>query len=273
MPFRKKKGDKFVGNYVVRIKGREINLATKDAALAIDRAREAKAGKRDFGVGAAAAKVVADAFTGEPASTSPPASDALAPTSSGTSPHADSPPAPGFDPSASAPATAPPGGAKGDYIPPPPNWASDVGAAAGAAGAAEEAPPTPEDAAEEAAMLEELLGTAADAAVELQIGLQAWIIAKRANAHAGEVPEDAKGRIVGRRLWLKCFQKLVPVDLGIPEWLAAPIMVASLTMPVQIRGATPMPPKKPKPGDAPEPSRPMHTVPSEPTPEASSPAA
>lgn len=261
LPRRYKKGGKEMGSFFIRIDGKDVNLRTDDAEEALRRTKLARQGKRDFTSdgGARAANAVVAGLTGtDDAKTSPvvepppAASPVLTPTAAPPSglPPVNTPAAalPPISSSSSGPSTPPADPVRPDgYIPPPTGWADAVSGAAGASegSAAEEAEGledvlTPD-------MLDELLGQAADVVVNAQIWAQAfvarkgWVIGVRVKM--GEVPDSgpsAKGRELGRKFWVRCFKKLVTrymPDLELPDWLVAPVLVASLTLPVQLAGA------------------------------------
>lgn len=269
-PFQKKRsGGKLGGTYYVRIKGIDVNLRTQEAGEALKRAKEARlAGKREFSADSDAtqiAKAVGAAVAGtDPASTGT-VVETAPPEARGNQTAGPSPP-PGFAPALTAAPSLPPSEGQPDpgtpprgqgvrpdaVLPPPADWAERLGQAAGEAGAAgEDTASTPEDEKLDADLLEDMLIMAADGAVELQIRLQAAALARGAvgpKVRAAVVDDTAKGRAVGRKIWLRCFRRLVPTDLGIPDWLAAPVLVAGLTLPVQLGEGAEIIPDKPKPG-------------------------
>ncbi len=134
------------------------------------------------------------------------------------------------------------------YYPPPTGWADAVRAAAGA-GPSDKVPPDAEDEDDviDPDFLEGMIQQAAALAVELQLMLQAWILKKRADMTAGEVPAEgpkAKSRVIGAKIWEKELRRAIPSDFGLPGWVAAPLLVAAYGLPVQIMDGTPI-----KPGD------------------------
>lgn len=250
LPFRYKKNGRMVGSFYTREPGgKDVNLRTQDAAKALARLAEAKKGKRIFeddGAGAAAAVAAAVVGTGDPPR--PPVVEPAAPATSSL----PAPPAP-LPPTYTAPpalppvppvqtAESPPGASPGAssvrpdaYIPPQPGWADAVRDAAGTEGPAGEG-----EAEVDAEFLNELVGTMADILVEAQLMGQAWLIKKRAGLEAGSVPENAKGRTVGRAVWTRAIKKAFPETPDIPEWLLAPLAIAALTVPTQIQNGTPI---------------------------------
>ena len=259
-PFRPKKDGRETRTYVVRIKGREISLKTRDPDIANARAKEAYAGRRDWprddgreGNGTSAASVVAAALVGT-GDIMPPVVEPAAPAAQGLTAGGPPTPSPSLPLAHTAPpALPPPSGSPGPetpasgapgatevhpdgYMPPPADWADRVAAAAAADGPKAEG--TAPDLDPE--FLDQMLGVCADVTVELQIGLQAWLIKRRAKLEAGAIPPDAKGREIGRQLWIAAFKKWFPSDLELPEWLLAPIMIAALTVPKQLQDGTPV---------------------------------
>jgi hypothetical protein len=247
-PYRYKKGGKYIGSYFTRVGVEEINLCTKDPDEAIARGKRAAAGERKFSYDSdvqVAARAVSSTITGTGgAMTSPVVESPAAPAPSLPPPAAAPPPAvlhsvqtsPAALPAMGS-SSAPPPAAVPDAIYPPPNgWADAVRAAAGAASDS-----TSSSSAEAAAdeqvdsdVLKEMVEQAAVLVVEAQIQLQNWAIKRGLKIRAAIVDDSAKGREVGKKLWLRCFQRLMPTNLPIPDYLAAPIMVAALTIPIQL---------------------------------------
>lgn len=269
--WKKTRGGKAYGNWLVDVKGGErVNLRTKDAELATKRAVEAAKGVRDFeadpggGEAGLAAKAiprptVPPEGTGgaePPPVVEPPAPNAERLTSTGA---AVSPT--GVHSLPAAPAALPPipaspqngaqgpqNGARGAPIhpdrvyPPQEGWAGAVGAAAAAAAGDGEPETEAEEQAEaffDADLIKQIVDEAATYAVELQIMGQAWLarrglLVPRVKVRVAPVDESAKGRAIGKKLWTKVFANLMPTHLPIPDWLTAPLMVAALTIPVQL---------------------------------------
>lgn len=246
-----KQQGKEIGNYRTTIKGERINLGTKDPDEARRRRALALKGERSFSddtgaVGAASAIVAALDGTGV-AKTAPvvepprPAAPILPPAPA---------PAPELPSAHTVAAALPASGLQRDparpdgYIPPADGWAESVrGAAAEAEGAAASSQAAGEGDGEgervDADMLREMIDFAAASAVELQIWLQSWAIKRGLKIKTAVVSDDAKGREVGKKLWSRCFQRLMPTDLPIPDYIAAPVLIAALTLPLQLgEGAT-----------------------------------
>lgn len=250
LPFRKSEGGRLHGSWLVWVKNKRVNLRTKNADIALLRSKEAFAGVRTWAQddGQGPAQAVADALTGTGGAQSPPVVERGTAAPAGFPP-GSSPvtPAPALPPIPEAPPEGPPKappGVTGDYIPPPAGWADAV---RGAASTASSAAPDDDGAGDgpDPEFVAMILGVAAGFAVELQLLAQAWIIKKRAKLVASPVPEDAKGREVATKLWTSAMRKWLPDDMPIPDWLAAPLMLAALTIPVQLTGAKPVDPNAP----------------------------
>jgi len=130
----------------------------------------------------------------------------------------------------------------GRVYPPQDGWAGAVGAAAAAAAGDGEPETEAEEQAEaffDADLIKQIVDEAATYAVELQIMGQAWLarrglLVPRVKVRVAPVDDSAKGRAIGKKLWTKVFANLMPTHLPIPDWLTAPLMVAALTIPVQL---------------------------------------
>jgi hypothetical protein len=254
-PFRMKnaKGLPF-GSYYIRIGKTELCLRTRDPDEAIARARRARLkGERDFkndSDAQQAAQAVSDAITGTGGAKTPPVVEppaAPVPSLPPSAPPA-APPAPAALPSGHTPPAAlpplptppssPPPVVPDAVFPPPPGWADGVRAAATeAAAAAPSSDPEGEGGGGDtvdADMLREFIDQAAAIVVEGQIWLQSWLIKRGLKIKTAIVSDSAKGREVGRKIWTRCFSRLVPTDLPIPDYIAAPILVAALTLPLQL---------------------------------------
>lgn len=260
LPFRYKKNGKDAGSFFTREPGgKDLNLRTKNAEVALKRLSEAKKGKRVFeddGGGAAAA--VAAAVVGTGGASTPLVVEPAAPAASGLPAAGAPPPVPPLSPTYTAPpalprvppaqgAESPPDASGGPtpvmpdgYIPPAPGWADAVASAAGSAGptGGEGAPEIDDE------FLDQVVGVVAEVVVELQISAQAWLIKRRAKIVAGPIPPDDKGRELGRKLWTTALKKMFPDVPDIPEWLLAPMIIAALTVPRQIQDGTPIKPNE-----------------------------
>lgn len=212
---------KSIGSWRVTVKGREINLQTKDATEALRRAKLAQRGQ--WPQEQVAADGVAAAFdppspgsVGEPHE--PPGAGAEVQGAGGNQL------AGGGDVPASADA--------GPVIPelvsaPSPNWAAD------AAGAAADGAPPPETGAPDGATtnlggldLESLYEMGAQAIVSLQLTGQAWAIQRYGKRQAGDV--DAAdgiraGAVAGWKAQLRIW---VPQDIPLPPWAVGVALTA-----------------------------------------------
>lgn len=259
----KNKAGKETGSFFLTIGSKEVNLWTQDAGKALERAKLARKGERNFPKDddAGAVTSVAATVVGTEAAKPADVVESPVPAASGSQVQASSPPAPTY-PTHTGPAALPAIGApptpgtpptreevKPDgYIPPAPGWAAAVAGAAGASGAPD---PEPEPMDEE--FLEGLIEQAAALAVELQLMLQAWIVKRRLELNAAPVPESgdgSKGRTIGVKIWKKEIRKMMPDDLPLPGWVVAPLMIAAYTIPVQLANATPINNDRPAPPPA-----------------------
>lgn len=244
---RTKRGKEYGSFWITAAGDERVNLRTTNPDVAKRRRLEAVSGARGFKQDDSGASVAAQAITPvlegrESAQTlslvEPPRPEAPAPSSPPASPPAaalpaiEAPPAPPVVPDAIFP-------------PPPPlnGWADAVNGAAGAAAGASSS--SGSDAGDEggervdADMLREMVEQAAAIVTECQIWVQSWAIKRGLKIRAAIVSDDAKGREVGRKLWSRCFHRLMPADLPIPDYIAAPILIAALTLPIQLgEGAT-----------------------------------
>jgi hypothetical protein len=221
-----KRGKKLIGSWHFTAAGGErINTHTSDADAALRfRAKwlkdKAAAPKTEV-QGAAAATIAAlDGPADLPPPSEPP------PAAPPVPPAGDAPPAPQ--------PIAPDG-----YAPPPTSadWTQDAARAA-AASSATDAPAAPGF---DARFLDDILADAGALAVELQIALQAWAMARGVKLKAAIVPADNPGRQKGAEIWVKQFRLWLPSDVDLPGWIAAPLVVAATTVPAQLHGATPIP--------------------------------
>jgi len=251
-----KRAGKEIGGFFVEVRGQRVWLKTKDPDEAKRRRARAMKGERHFEddtEGGAAATAISSAFDGTGDAKTPPVVEPPRPAA--PSLPATPAPAPGI-PSAHTAAAAlppmpgpetPPSAAKPDgYIPPPGAWAESVrGAAADAENApgpdaepdVEEPSFTPED-------LDEMLDAAAEHVIAAQVWLQAWLASKGwiipgVKLKAAPVTEmNGAGHAKAKKIWKRCFKKLAlkyMPDMGeIPEWISAPVLVAALTLPVQL---------------------------------------
>lgn len=238
-PLRKKKNGKHVGNYYVKIRGREVNLGTKiidgpDGVTA--RIDQALAGRRNF-------RSDLDRAVDQMENVVP-----AAPTLSPAPP--PSPPVPLEAPPAppSSPAISP-----DQVIPPPPLLralpaiSSDAqeeaaatsaaaaetaaGAESGSDAAGDGAPDVPPE------VLDEFLRQGAEVLVDAQIGLQAAIIKRRTGKIAAQVAPDSKLRKMAADAWVAQLKIWFPADVMLPPWAIA-LLLPLLAIPGQVAGAT-----------------------------------
>jgi hypothetical protein len=92
-------------------------------------------------------------------------------------------------------------------------------------------------------MIAGIIKQMASVLVELQITMQDYLWAKWAKIEAGPVPPTHQSRAVSEELWQQAIREWIPPELPIPAWLLAPLICASLTIPVQLENAKPI--KKP----------------------------
>ncbi len=229
--FRLKRGGKEVGSWQVTIKGKRVNLRTQDYLLARDRARQAVlSGVTDF-----------QDDTREPldgggfAGNAPPVQRALPAGSDDWASALDAAAAsvvdssaPPFDPQADKAEQAVPSAAIPDGYEPPPETPPDPPPESGGSTAI---PPE---------LFDNVLGQVAMGLVQGQLMLHDWLAKRWAGVKLGEVPftgESAAARKVGVAMWKEALKDLFPTDIPLPAYLAAPLMVFMMGMPVQIKGA------------------------------------
>lgn len=263
----RKKNGRYYGSFWVRWDGERCTLDTEDPGLARARRKQVVAGKR-FGKPAAVAVS---------SSTPPPLGrelvdaldqvDGTQPMRAGVAPAvAHNPEQPGSTPGPATesppPADVAPRAATPLALPPveaakAAGWADDLGAAAAASdaaassGAPGDGGPTSDGGSRvgfDPAWLDNGIKKAAGLAVEAQLWLQEWAARRWGEVELGKVPKDSDAREPGRDLWEGFIRRIMPTDLPIPDWLAAPIAVAMFTLPVQLAGARPIS-KNPAPVD------------------------
>jgi hypothetical protein len=246
--FQVERDGKKIGALMIRVKGKRINLRTKDHEVARARRLEAMRGKtkfRDDAEGAAAATIAA--LDNVPDELSSPKREGEMPhVSDGGHPSEPATGAPEVPPSqqqahdgAGAAGTGPVSDAGGF---------ADLGAAAGAAAGA--APPVADD--EDAlqidpAFLEGVIDQLAAAAVEGQYRLQEWLIARGVKLKAGTIPADSRNRTVPTKLWGKALRRWIKIDVALPDYAQALIMVGTMGVIEQVQTATPLPPPDEEP--------------------------
>ncbi len=252
-PQRARRGTKYIGNFFIKdTEGVQINLGTKNATLALERAREfAKTGKRNFQddldaaaertvaavEGAAAATIPAEPIT-QPAAAQPPPPPVAAPA-----------PAPAPESTALAPAATPE-----QQQPPPPaaDWREDARAAASEAAAEADAeePSGPDTTVKiDPNVLEAMYTTGAEFLHEMQLWMQAKVVEWKTGtkppplakfmARPGLPEPMVKGYATTRELSIACMKSCIkrkfPID-NIPDWAGAMILTAGLA-PLQLVAA------------------------------------
>lgn len=264
LPFRKKRNGKEGGAFYTRGPDRrDLNLRTQNADEALKRLAKAKKGQRVFeDDNGGAARAVAESLGGTGGAPTPPVVEPAAPAASGLPPAGPPAPPPTLPPTYTAPPALPPIGAQPQpesppgappapepahpdgYRPPPPGWADAVADAAGTEGPRPGAAPDSEfqNLKITDADLDEILDGAADWAVDIQLKLQAELAARgylvpKIKVRVADVPPDAKVRAIGKKVWKIAFKKLIAKyfpDLDLPEWIVAPVLVLSFSMPIQL---------------------------------------
>jgi len=235
---KRKKGGKYAGNYVTKIKGTEVNLGTKvlegeDGANA--RLLQAMNGKCSFRDDVDRAAEMLDRAP-------PPAPLPAAAAVPSTPPPAPVPPA--------IPAAAPP--VVPDAIlpsaPRPPALLGPISSEAqaeeqatrdaaaetvgdDAGGAAGDMPEMDPD------VLDTMLTQGGELLVDVQLQLQAYIIKRRSGKIAGEIPLDSKIRKMAAAAWVSQLKIWFPADTMVSPWMVA-IMVPLMAMPLQMAKAT-----------------------------------
>jgi hypothetical protein len=257
----RKKNGRYYGSFWVRWDGERCTLDTEDPGLARARRKQVVAGKR-FGKPAAVAvssstppplgRELVDALDQVDGQSQQPTPEMGTGPVPAPGPPAASPPPADVAPRAATPLALPPVEAAKAA-----GWADDLGAAAAASdaaassGAPGDGGPTSDGGSRvgfDPAWLENGIKKAAGLAVEAQLWLQEWAARRWGEVELGKVPKDSDAREPGRDLWEGFIRRIMPTDLPIPDWLAAPIAVAMFTLPVQLAGARPIS-KNPAPVD------------------------
>jgi hypothetical protein len=159
----------------------------------------------------------------------------------GSPPPMNEPPSAFVPPAAAAPLAAPPIAPDGYRAPDAGDWAGDAARAAGASTGAEAPPPQIDP-----AFLEQVIEQAATLAVELQIMGQEWAIRRGLKIKPGPIAPDGASRAPGVALWKIAIRQVIPADLPLPPWLAAIVITAATTIPVQLATAEPLPKDAPE---------------------------
>jgi len=255
--WRKNRDGKAYGVWWATVNKVDVNLNTKNAEIARARLPEAIAGKRkgwpsDVELAARAMEspppaAAAAAPTGAPApGQAAPSSSAGAPEAPPVAPDAVlPPPAPTVTPEAPRPALPPlPSGGTAEQE-------ARAEADATNAAAAETAGKAANDNAGEAGegpafamgadAIRGMLGQAAQAIVEIQLGMQAWLVFKRTGKIAPPIDPNSPIRGWAADAWVAQFEKWFP-DMGdVPPWIFA-VGLPAMALPAQFMGAQPPPP-------------------------------
>lgn len=220
---RAKRGGQFVGSYTFLLKGKRVNTRTDDYLLARERAKEAVNTGRTEWPTAEKAPPQSAAPNVERTSSDDWAADLMEAASAIKDAN---PPPPISEPGPEKKPAEPDA-----YV--PPIKPSDA--------------PKPEADKDSTQIppefLDDILNQAAAIAVELQLMGHSWLAKRWAKIELGEVPiqgQNAAARRVGVELWKQALKELIPDNVPIPAWIAAPLMVAALGLPVQIAGSEPV---------------------------------
>jgi hypothetical protein len=89
-----------------------------------------------------------------------------------------------------------------------------------------------------------MLAIGAEAMVELQLGLQAWVIKRKTGKEPGLLPIDAPMRKVASECWAAQFKRWFPDLDNVPPWVLALVVVGACA-PYQLATAKEIP-KKPE---------------------------
>ncbi len=228
--WRKKRGGKYYGSWLATLDGSDLSLNTRNAELARTRLGEAlTTKKRDWPSDAELAAAALEAPIERPpaAETSPPVTPAAAPAPEvPIVPDAIEPPR-ALPPMSSSPEEA---RAEADAT----NAAAAETGGAGDGAPGSESPFTPD-------ALKGMLLVAADAIVEAQIQLQAYVIERKTGKRPPPMPEQLAGplRTAAGQAWVAQFERWFP-DMGdVPPWIIA-VAAPALLIPIQVATAKPV---------------------------------
>ena len=219
---RLKRGGKYVGNYGCLVKGKRVNLETLDYELARERAVLAVQGAPFKHVQKSPVSFAVRSFGGGSDDWAADLASAVSDAPSETPPPEETPPQ--ETPTTNVEPDA--------YL--PPNTSEP----------AEPEPPKSQSSKLPPGFMSGIARKAAMVLVELQIMGQEWLAKRWAKVQMGTVPTEgpnAIGREAGQELWEQALVDLIPSEIDLPPYLLAPIIVAALTVPVQIAGASPLP--------------------------------
>jgi len=258
-----------IGAYHVTIKKRRINLRTQDGDKAKKRRLQAVSGRRTFEDDSQGTARINAALDAAPGMTPPGVVEGAVRTD-------DSPPA--------APSGAPPPLAllppipepevvDAEPIPSPPagSWTDDVaGGAAPSTGAADSPPPVGSNVNVSDIIPDSAFVAVSRIAVQLQMIGQSVIARKLfkfdlpvlADPPPKDLPDFMKRqgerwpqtdpREPGRAMWEKVARRICPTELPIPDYVAAPLLVAAGTLPVQFMNGSRIDPSAPPQQPAPQ---------------------
>lgn len=212
-----------VGNYFITIDGQRINLKTKNYLKARDRAVAAVSGTREFAPD--------DKIEIVPNASPPP--------TNGATKHDD------WTADLSA-AAASVDLLQGEVVSGPPPRMGDI-------------PPVSEDHTQTSSesdeqpkpgagtnvkvspdMIRNIVKQAAVILTELQIAGQEWCWRRWAKVQVKSIDPNDGARLVTQELWEQAIREWIPEEFPIPAWLAAPIVCAALTVPIQMSEMTPI---------------------------------
>jgi len=88
--------------------------------------------------------------------------------------------------------------------------------------------------------MEGLVKQIASTIVELQIHGQEYLFIRWGKLQPGEVPIDSEARKIPAAIWESQVRKWIPLDVPLPEWVVAPILVAMMAGTIQLEGAKPI---------------------------------
>jgi hypothetical protein len=240
--WRKKRDGKQTGSWLATINGEDVNLSTKNAELARTRLVEALRGKRDFPSDAelAAQSLEAD-IVGAAAGQEPPYGASRQPPATAATAAAPSTPAPVVPDHIEPPRALPPMPAGSEADARAEAEATNAAAAetgSGAAGAGADPIITPD-------ALEGMLGAAAEALVEAQLSMQAFVIEKRTGKRPQPLPPEADAHFVAplrraaAQAWVAQFKRWFPDMDDVPPWILA-AGLPLLIVPIQVATSKPV---------------------------------
>lgn len=257
--WRKNRGGKAYGCWLITVAGADVNLNTKSAEIARGRLAAALKGKKDgwpsdAELAAAALEGLPPAGAPAPGPAAPEASagapavvpDGVIPPGNPTTSQANSgqnelPRA--LPPSPAAPPPAAPGAAPAQS-----EQEARAEAEATNAAAAETAGKEANDGPDPASpfnlgpdAIRGLLAQAGSALVEVQLQLQAWLVFKRTGKISPPIAADSPIRDLAAQCWGAQFERWFPDMSDVAPWLLA-VGLPAMALPAQFMGAQPPPP-------------------------------